>query len=133
MKNWQINLIKYLSAFLVAVALFFITISLRNIYQESSTLKIMHYLCDGFVVPGVVLLGSGLIVFVYNHGAFHALGYAIKHLFTMLIPLSNKKEERYSDYLSRQRKVKNYLFLFIVGGIFFLVGIVFLIIYLNIS
>ncbi len=133
MKNWQINLIKYLSAFIVATALFFITISLRNIYQESSTIKIMHYLCDGFVVPGVVLLGSGLIVFVYNHGAFHALGYAFKHLFTMLIPLSNKKEERYSDYLSKQRKVKNYLFLFVVGGIFFLVGIVFLIIYLNIS
>ena len=129
MKKYLPTILKYSISSLVAIGIFFIVVSIHNIYSETSAKNIMHYLSDGFVVPGILFLGAGFIVMVANMGAFHGIGYALKHLFVMLLPFLTKKEETYSQYLEKRKQIHGYLFLFVVGSIFLLAGIIFLIIY----
>lgn len=129
MKKYLPTILKYSISSLVAIGIFFIVISIHNIYSETEFKNIMHYLSDGFVVPGILFIGAGFIVMLSNMGAFYGIGYALKHLFVMLLPFLTKKEETYAQYLEKRKQIHGYLFLFIVGGIFFITGIVFLIIY----
>lgn len=126
MNKYVVALIKYGSAFLVCVGIFFGVISIRNIYAETELINIIRDLCDGFIIPGVVLIGAGALVFVANLGSFNGIGYAVKHAVLMLIPFSKKKHETYAEYVSKHKEVKGYYFLFIVGGVFLTAGIVFL-------
>ena len=129
MKKYLPTILKYSISSLVAIGIFFIVVSIHNIYSETSAKNIMHYLSDGFVVPGILFLGAGFIVMVANMGAFYGVGYALKHLFVMLLPFITKKEETYSQYLKKRKQIHGYLFLFVVGSIFLLAGIIFLIVY----
>lgn len=127
--NTRAIILKYLIAFLAATGIFFLTISLRSIYTETDLKQIYRFLSDGFTVPGLVFLMLGLLVWLANLGSFNGIGYVIKHLFSMLIPLSPKKHQTYAQYLETRKKTGGYGFLFVIGGIFLLVGIIFLILF----
>lgn len=122
-------LLKYLIGFFVASAIFFLTISLRNIYIATDQQQIYRFLSDGFSIPGVLFLCFGILLWLANLGSFNGIGYAMKHLVLMLIPLSRKKHETYAQYLETRKTVSGFGFLFVIGGLFLLLGIVFLMLF----
>lgn len=129
MNSKVVTVIKYLVGFGLAIGIFFLTISLRDIYSQTDTNQIYRFLSDGFIVPGVMFLCIGGLVWLSNAGSLSGIGYALKHLFQMLIPVGKKKHETYADYLETRKQVSGYAFLFIIGGLFFLLGIVFVIMF----
>lgn len=125
-------IIKYSIGTLVALGIFFLAISLKGIWMTENKQEIYRALADGFTLPAVIFLGGGLIVFVANRGAFYGIGYAIKWFFVKLIPFTNKKHETYGDYLENRKPMKGYYFLYIIGGVFSILAIIFTILFYNV-
>ncbi len=122
-------ILKYGISFLVATGIFFLVISVREIYTVTDTQQIYRFLSDGFVVPAAVFLCLGTLIWIANFGVFTGIGYAIKHAVLMLIPLSKKKHETYADYRENKQKVTGFAFLFVIGVIFLIPGVVFAILF----
>ena len=89
-------------------------------------------LCDGFFVPGALLLSAGALIFVSNFGIFNGVSYAARYVARMFVPSSGKRDESYGDYVRRKSekgKITGYGFLFAVGGAFLAVALVFLVLF----
>ena len=129
MNKKVVALIKYSAASAFGIGVFFLVVGLRNIYSQTSIKEIMRFLSDGFIIPGVLLLCFGVLVAVANMGSFNGIGYALKHAVLMLIPFSKKKHQTYAEYVESKKQTHGYAFLFIVGGVFMVAGIVFLILW----
>lgn len=96
--------------------------------ETLNTLELYKAICDAFTIPGAVFLMSGLLMAVSNEGALDGVGYVMSFAVRMLIPGKHHENKRYSDYVEsrREKRVKGYGFLFIVGGICMAVALVFL-------
>lgn len=129
MNNKVATLLKYSIGFILATSLFFLTIGIRDIYNVTDKQEIYRFLSDGFTIPGVLFICLGLLVWFSNLGSLSGIGYALKHLFSMLIPVGKKKHETYAQYVEARKEVSGYAFLFIIGGVFLALGIVFMILY----
>ena len=89
-------------------------------------------LSDAFTVPGLLCVFFGLIIWLSNEGAFNGVGYVMKYAVQSLIFLGRRGTvEKYGDYVEKQQKKKSkgYSFLFVVGGVFLAVSVVFVILY----
>ena len=97
-------------------------------FSRLSVLLRYQVLCDAFTVPGMLLILSGLLMFVANEGALDGLGYLGHYLKNMFIPGSRSKTKKYFDYVEakREKRVKGFGFLFVVGGVCMLIALVFL-------
>ncbi|MGI6713604.1 MAG: DUF3899 domain-containing protein [Bacilli bacterium] len=126
-------ILKYAIAIVVAIAFFFLIVGLRNLFKQTELKEIYRILADGFTYPGIFYIGSGFLLFAANQGSFRGIGYALKRFVLMLIPFSKKKHETYADYLAKERTIKGYLFLFIIGGVFLLVAVVFIILFYTVN
>lgn len=91
----------------------------------------LRLICDAFCIPGIMLLLSGCLVAVTNEGALDGLKYLGHYMVHMLIPGKRDSTKRYLEYVeeSRAKRVTGYHFLFHVGGVFLLIGIVFYVMY----
>ncbi len=129
------NLIKYGICVAFALLMVWIYFSLRlDSMQDFSALELTErfvLLSDAFTIPGGILLMSGALVALSNNGALDGVGYAMRLMVRMLIPGMGRKQERYGDYVERkkEKKLSGYGFLFISGGFFLLIGIVFMVLY----
>ena len=111
---------------------------------ELSTLSqtaLYKALCDAFTIPGMLFILSGLLMAVANKGALDGIGYLLSYAGKMFVPLArlfgyNKeaREENYGDSVERQRekRVKGYGFLFVVGGVCMAVSCVFLVLFYSV-
>ena len=97
-------------------------------FSQLSTMLRYQVLCDAFTVPGMLLILSGLLMFVANEGAMDGLGYLGHYLKNMFLPGSRNKTKKYFDYVEakREKRVKGFGFLFVVGGVLMLIALVFL-------
>lgn len=88
-------------------------------------------LSDAFSLPGLLVLFAGLLVWLSNEGALNGVTWMVTYAFKSLIPGLRGSRERYGDYVLRQqeKRVKGYGFLFLVGGVFLAIGIVFMILF----
>ena len=129
MKKWVKELIKYSIAFVLATGLFFLVVSIRNIFNITDKKQIFRFLSDGFVIPGVVFIGAGALVFVSNFGALNGIAYGLKHAVLMLLPFMKKKHQTYAEFLESRKQTPGYIFIFVVGGLFFTLGILFMILF----
>ena len=126
---------KYITAFLIMGVGTIVILYLRNFLEVTTNLERFIHLTDGFTIPGVVMLMVGLLVLVYNQGAFDMIAYGGSIALRSLIPSYksyNKKDESFYDYKQRQdkKRVKGYSFLFISGGVYLIPALVFYILYL---
>lgn len=129
--------ILYSITFAVAIAIVLLVCGLRGILTEQKdTLTIIITLCDAFFVAGAIFLCFGALAWASDKGAFDGLGYSVSSMFNIHKPagkgLNWKQKETYQEYIERKHspeKQKTQPFLFIVGGIFLLVAVVFLIVY----
>lgn len=97
----------------------------RGLFAEGNTTQeIMMILSDSFFVPGTVLLGMGLLMWVAGEGMFDMLGFGVK----LIWDVAYKHEwESYRDYKARKsEKPKMKVgFMTLVGLGFILLGAVF--------
>ena len=126
---------KYVTAFAIMGFATVVILLLRKYFEVATDLERFYHLTDGFTIPGVIMLMVGLLVWIFNQGAFDMLTYGGKMGVRSLIPSYrpyNKREESFYDYKQRQdkKRIKGYSFLFISGGVYLLVGLVFYILYL---
>lgn len=130
MKNRRKSLIKYGITTIIGAIMVYATISLHG-YSLAVTLADKYrILADAFTIPGVVIMLCGVLVAVSNEGAFEGISYAMSYAMKMLIPgMGANRHEKYGDYVERKREkggVKGYGFLFIVGGVFMIIALVFI-------
>lgn len=101
-------------------------------FQDASQKDILCCWADAFTVAGVLPILSGLLMWVSNEGAFHGVGYCLSSAGKALIPGGRLgKMETYAEYLDRKsgKKKTGFGFLYILGGVFLAIGVVFLVIY----
>lgn len=91
-------------------------------------------LCDGFTLPGVLFLALGCMIWISAQGALDGIGYVVSYAVKMLIPGKKEEQERYYDYVERRRekRVKGYGFLFVVGGVCMVFVAVFMILFYSV-
>ena len=131
------TIIKYTVASLIASLMAFGVMCLKDLFHLSDLLSIYMALCDAFTVPGLLYLLFGLLMLVARAGSFDGLAFAIRSIFVRF--KSNdafKNRETYYDYIERKRKARkeanSMLFIFVIGAVFSVIAVVFLILYLNV-
>ena len=89
----------------------------------------LRILCDGFTIPGVILIGASALIYVSNKGAFYGLGYGLRTAKEILLPFLPHEYVKYRDYVAKKekKKVNGYGFVLIAGLLFLAVGIFLLI------
>ena len=95
--------------------------------EEMDLVQWYRVLCDGFTIPGLMMILVGLLFWLGNLGAFYAFGYLFRYVIKAFAP-GAIKIGRYLDYVEEQREkqLKGFGFLFVAGGILMTVAIVFL-------
>ncbi len=132
MKDRRSLLIRYGVTVLLAGLTAWGVLRSHGFSQAETAAERCGLLCDAFFVPGILLLCAGALIFVHNQGGFTGVAYAARYVARMFVPWSGKRDESYGDFVEARRekgKVKNYAFLFVVGGAFFAVSLVFLILF----
>lgn len=103
-----------------------------NYSPELDPAERYRLLCDAFMLPGLFYIMFGLLVFVSSTGFFDIFVFSIGKAIRLMIPALKYDKERFYEYKVRkeeQGRVKGYSFLFIVGGAFSAVGVVFLVLF----
>ena len=125
-------IIKYSVATFVATGMLLLAIFTRNITNVEDNKEKIRILVDGFTIPGIIFCLLGILIWLTNQGTLTGVSYAFRHAIRMLIPGSKKREETYYEYKESRKKFTGYLFIYVVGGLFLLVGIILLIIFYSI-
>ena len=103
----------------------------RGITKATDIVTISHILSDGFLVPGVILAGVGLLIFASNGGAFDMLAYA--GILLISIFKKNPQDRKYKDFYeyrqAKKEKKRGFAFMLIVGLAFIAVSVIFVIVY----
>lgn len=127
-KRAKSNLIKY-GAAVLSVALIVVVFLQSNPIAGKPLVDQYRILSDAFTVPGMMLIFSGLFIWVNNAGALDAISYCLSIAVTALIPMKRAQGyEKYGDYVERRRGkvITGYSFLFVVGVATMIVSIVFM-------
>lgn len=129
MKNRRAILLKLGVSTLLSLLLTLAVLTTHGFWQTELPVERYRLLCDGFSVPGVLLVCAGALIFISNYGIFNGISYAARYVARMFVPWSGRRDESYGDYVSRRAEKGNitgYGFLFLVGGVFLAVSLVFL-------
>lgn len=88
---------------------------------------LLRVLSDAFLVPGLLCVFSGLLIWLGNEGSFDGIGYALSYAFHAIMPGPLNKRESYKDYLARKKgkEPMGFAFLLIVGVVFTVIALVF--------
>lgn len=120
-------------AFAIAMAIggYFIILSSFNLNWDDNKWRL---LTDAATFPGVFLILVYLLVKLSNGGAFDAISYSLQLVFYTVFFRSlreTKLPRSYTEYrlLKQGKKRAGFSYLLIVGGIFLLITVVFLILY----
>lgn len=122
---------KYVIAFaLMGIATGFV-LWIRE-YSAKDAIDIVYLnLADAFTIPSVIMLMSGVLVWLSSQGLFDMLGYGFSRAKETFIPSPVYKHEQFYDYKVRKdaKRAKGYGFMFVAGGIYFIPAIVFNVLY----
>ena len=89
-------------------------------------------LSDGFSLPGLLLLFSGLMLWLSNEGAFHGIGYVLRYAVQSLMFLGRRGHvETYGEYVENHSKkpVNGFAFLFVLAAACLLISGIFVALY----
>lgn len=119
-----------LVGFLIVAAIAFS----KDLFAQTNPQSIFHILTDAFFVAGVLLTGSGLLVFSSNEGSFDILVYGMNSFLDIFRKKSLKKYETYFDYKeSRADKKVKFGFLLICGGAYLAIAFIMYFLYRHYS
>ena len=78
----------------------------KNVFNETRLHFVYQLLSDSFFVPGVVITGFGLLVYVSNEGAFDGMKYAVMSFINMFKSRPEKKYNSFYEYKERRKTRK---------------------------
>lgn len=106
----------------------------KETFSQTATDVIYKDLCDAFFVPGIMIAGFGLLTFASNGGSFDIIRYGLIKLFDLFKrDLTKVKYRSFYEYRKAQQENKrSFAFLLIVGCVFIVAAVVFLILYNNV-
>ncbi len=128
MKKW----LQYLIVSVISLAIVFCVLLMQNAFTHSGDL-LLKDLCNAFFVPGVLVLGLGLLVWSTNGGTFDMLAFGVIKLFDLFKKdLTKVKYRTFYDYRkAQQEKERSFSAYVVVGVVLIVISIVFLILYNN--
>lgn len=124
--------IKYIVASLCGAAVCLAVIFGKNILSAESVAQKIKILADAFTIAGLVLILSGLFVWIMRQGTFNGMGFAFRSLFVALHDSEYRQshKESYSEYKERKSKKDTpFLFLIITGVAFMIPAIIFTVLF----
>ena len=126
--------LKYIITVTIGLAFSALIIFSKDIFNQESTTEVMKILCDGFFVPGVVILGFGLLVVASNGGTFDMIVYGTKKFFDLFRRNAYKRvNETFYEYKKAKSDKKiEFLYMIITGLVFIAISIIFLVLYYNV-
>ncbi len=132
------RLSKYGSAILICAAVVWMYLSGRvesvEAFRNLPVMEQYRLLCDAFFIPGTLSILSGCLIALGNAGALDALGYIGYWMLNTFLPNRTGKVDSYFDYVQekKEKRVKGYGFLFLVGGVFLGICLVYLWLYYSV-
>ncbi|MGN0818597.1 MAG: DUF3899 domain-containing protein [Candidatus Coproplasma sp.] len=122
--------LKYIITAAIGLAVALIIMFTHNVTGQESVKPVLTILSDAFFVPGVILAGVGLLVWVSAGGVFDMLAYGAIMFFDLFRKdLSNRKYKDFYEYRqAKKEKNRDFGFLLLVGLVFIAVSIVFIIV-----
>ena len=118
-------IIRYVVATLIGALFVIMALWLRDFTELTEKVDIYKALADAFTIPGVIFPMVALLILLTNEGSLTALGWMVKRAFTLLIPLSKKEFTSYKEYSESRKKITGFSFIFFVGLVYLIIGIVF--------
>lgn len=121
---------KYLITSLVGILIAAAVFAARGGLTAADDVAAMYALCDAFFVPGVLILGFGLLVFCADDGLFDMINYGV--LKAVKIVQSEKKRSQFPktfyDYRAMKSETRGggFGYLIVVGAVFVAIAAVFL-------
>ena len=98
--------------------------------------EVIHALCDGFFVSGVLLLCYAGLIFSAHQGTFDIFSYGISHLFNTRWPgfstmSEDHQKEKFADYRIRVSAKRKYPFgTLVAAGFYAVIAVILFLIYL---
>lgn len=128
-------LINTLICICVGAVFVFLIIWARGVFKAETNLDIIRIMCDGFFGTGIILTCAGVLVFCSNGGTFDMIAFGTKRFFGAIFSSRKAVEQREKKTFAEYREEhssnkKDLLHLLISGGLFLIIAIVFLIIFL---
>ena len=93
-------LIKYGICFGVASLITFIVFWIRGFFTNNAGVNI-QILSDGFFVSGILLLAFAGMMFISGEGALIGIGFVLRSVAQIFIPMGRKNHEFYGQYRER--------------------------------
>ena len=123
--------LNYIITFVIGLSFSLAIMFSKNVLKQDSSNEVMHILCDSFFVPGVLLLGFGLLVIASNGGTFDMLIYGTKKFFNMFRKNVNKElHETFYDYRTAKSENKmDFLHFIVVGLVFIAISAIFVLLW----
>lgn len=124
--------VKYAVATVIAAGIGYLFLTKEGYAATLPVADRYRILCDAFMTPGLLLIMFGLLVVVANTGFFDIFAFSVKKVIRLMFPALEYSKEKFQEYRARKNeegRVRGYAFLFIVGGVFVVVGAVFLVLF----
>lgn len=124
----------YIITFVIGLSVSFVIMLSKGVFSQDTSKEVMHILCDSFFVPGIVILGFGLLVVASNGGTFDMLVYGTKKFFSLFSKNPNKQlHETFYEYrVAKSENKGEFLHLIVVGLFFIVISIIFMILWYEI-
>lgn len=124
-------LIKYAVCFGVASLITFIIFWIKGFFTDDTGVNI-QILSDGFFVSGLLLTLLAGMMFVSGEGGLIGIGFVMKNVVNIFLPMGRKNHETYKKYRERKigklKKSSDHCLLF-TGLFFLLIGAIFTVIW----
>lgn len=117
----------YVITFVVLAALTLLVAWAEGGYSHAPTWLLIGYWGSSVAISGIIAISFGVLVWASNGGAFDIFAYGGRTFVRMFFKkdVLDRKYPTYYDYReSRKKKKRNFWFVAIVGGVYFVVGIV---------
>ena len=115
-------LIKYIVCFVIASLITFCVFWIKGFFGESVAVNV-QVLADGFTVSGLLVTLFAGLLFVSGEGALIGIGFVLRNVVLIFLPMGRARHEKYADYRARKmetaKKSKDSCILTV--GLFFLV------------
>ena len=118
---------RFLIPFGVSVLIGIGVCALRGVFQGLETTLLLSALCDAAFVPGVLMFGLGVLIFVADDGFFDIMSYGILRVTHIIDWVKMRKGEGPRDFfeykqLKHMGKKASYSALLITGVFFLLLS-----------
>ena len=123
-------LVSFGAALLIAVGV----CALRGVFAGLETSQLLSALCDAAFVPGALLLGLGVLIFVADDGFFDIMSYGLLRATHIIDWVRARKDEGPRDFFEYKQmkhagKKASYTPLLLTGAFFLLLSLFILLLY----